>query len=71
MSTKEYLASVQVQTAAQLLFARTTDVADAYPDWRKKKGMRPLQGYSSALVSVLVWKRKVRLNAALVGDINL
>merc|ERR1712238_89355 len=65
-SIKEYLASIQITTAAQLLLARTIDVAKNFPDWRKKKGMSKLEN-NGEIASVSVWKRKVRLKAALVG----
>jgi len=64
---KEYLASIQITTAAQFLMARTTDIAEKLPEWRKEKGMAELKGRCGAVASVSVWKRKVRLRAALVG----
>jgi hypothetical protein len=66
-TVREYLASIQITTAAQLLMARTTDVAEKLPEWRKQKGMAELKGRAGAVASVSVWKRKVRLQAALVG----
>jgi hypothetical protein len=66
-TVREYLASIEITTAAQLLLARTTDVAEKLPEWRKQKGMAELKGRAGAVASVSVWKRKVRLQAALVG----
>lgn len=66
-TVREYLASIQITTAAQLLLARTTDVAEKLSEWRKQKGMAELKGRAGAVASVSVWKRKVRLQAALVG----
>ena len=63
---REYLASIQITTAAQLLLARTTDIAKNFPDWRRKRGMSFLRN-NGEISSVSVWKRKVRLKAALVG----
>ena len=68
---KEFLASIQITTAAQLLLAKTTDVAKDFPKWRKEKGMSELKGKAGAQASVSVWKRKVRLRAAMVGATKL
>lgn len=70
-AVKEYLASIQITTAAQLLLARTTDVAEKLPEWRKQKGMAELKGRAGAVASVSVWKRKVRLRATMVGATKL
>ncbi len=64
---KEYLASIQITTAAQLLLARTSDVGKAFPAWRRKKGLKELKTSTGAVASVSTWKRKVRMQAALVG----
>ena len=64
---KEYLATIKITTAAQLLLAKTTDVARNLLEWRKQKGMAELRGRAGSAASVSVWKRKVRLRAALVG----
>ena len=68
---KEFLASIQITTAAQLLLAKTTDVAKEFPKWREEKGMSELKGKAGAQASVSVWKRKVRLRAAMVGATKL
>mmetsp|Transcript_5707 Transcript_5707/g.13264 ORF Transcript_5707/g.13264 Transcript_5707/m.13264 type:complete len:274 (-) Transcript_5707:44-865(-) len=66
-TVREYLASIRITTAAQLLLARTTDVAEHLPQWRRTRGMAALNGRTGALSSVSVWKKKVRKQALLVG----
>eukprot|EP00536_Pseudo-nitzschia_multiseries_P005370 jgi/Psemu1/12436/gm1.12436_g len=66
-SVRRYLASIRITTAAQLLLARTTDVAGPLPDWRREQGMAELRGRTGALSSVSVWKKRVRKRAAAVG----
>lgn len=64
---KDYLASIQITTAAQLLMARTTDVAKGIPEWRKRNGMKDLKGRAGAQATVSTWKRNVRNRALEVG----
>ena len=66
-TVQDYLTSIDITTAAQLLLAPTTAVAQHFPAWRRTKGMAPLQSDTGHLASVSVWKRKVRVQAARVG----
>lgn len=68
---KEYLASIQITTAAQLLLANTTEIAKPLPEWRRQQGMPELNGKTGAVSSVSVWKKRVRLRAAAVGATKL
>lgn len=59
---RTFLESYGITTAKQLLDARTSDVADAFGEWRKREGLKPLAGTGN-VASVSAWKNLCR-NAA-------
>ena len=66
-TVKEYLASLHITTARDLLLTRTQYIAMHLPKWRTEKGMRELKG-TGAASSVSLWKQKVRELGAVVGE---
>jgi hypothetical protein len=70
VSSKEFLATMGIKTAAQFLSARTTDVANAFVAWRAEKKFAALKGLG-AVASVSGWKKLVRNRAATLGDDDL
>jgi len=57
--TKEFLATIGIETAEKFLATRTTDIAAEFVTFRKKKGMTELKGLGS-IASVSGWKANCR-----------
>ncbi len=70
-SSKEFLQNkMNISTASEFLETRTTDIANAFVEWRVDKGMPTLKGLG-AVASISGWKKLVRTKAASLGNSNL
>mmetsp|Transcript_45752 Transcript_45752/g.51198 ORF Transcript_45752/g.51198 Transcript_45752/m.51198 type:complete len:1783 (+) Transcript_45752:215-5563(+) len=69
-SNKIFLATMDISTASLFLATRTTDIANAFINYREDKGMPSLKGLG-AVASISGWKKLVRNKAVLNGDLTL
>jgi hypothetical protein len=65
-TTKQFLASMGVYTAEELLKSRSTDLAVHFVPWRRSMGKPELKGMGS-IASISGWKSQVRKKAKELG----
>ena len=64
--TKRFLSSINITSAQKFLESRTTDIANAFVQWREEENMPELKGLG-AIASVSGWKAQVRKAAKELG----
>ena len=71
-TAKKFLASMGIVTSSQLLLAETASIATRFLSWATlTEDGGVMDAKFDALEVVVMWKNKVRLRAAAVGDVSL